>query len=144
MDNVWVSHENCNRRQHNGFTMHELVHCVTYIKNYVETNEYSSQVKYQDIKEWTFNYYQLIQPNDQFGESRSRRVGLYTFILQVITAFVKFGRSFSLISSSQNQNLTFCWICQRNNRTISSTTNLSESVKQQVNLNILYYSFIYL
>ena len=69
--------------------------------------EYSSQVEYQDIKEWTFNYYQLIQPNDQSGESTSRRVGLYTFVLQVITAFVKFGRSFSLIFSSQNQNLIF-------------------------------------
>ena len=68
---------------------------------------YSSQVEYQDIKEWTFNYYQLIQPNNQSGESTLRRVGLYTFVLQVITAFVKFGRSFSLIFSSQNQNLVF-------------------------------------
>ena len=34
-----------------------------------------------------------------------------------------------------------CWVCQRNNRTINSTTNLSESVKQQVNLNIFILQF---
>ena len=75
LDNVRMSYENdgltsrthgdCNCRPHNGFTTHKLIHTVTYIKNYAETD--------------------------------------------------------------------LCWLCQRNNRTISGTTNLSESVKQQVN-----------
>ena len=29
---------NCNRRPHNGFTTHKLIHTVTYIKNYAEAN----------------------------------------------------------------------------------------------------------
>ena len=48
LDNVRVSYENdgltsrthgnSNHRQHNGFTTHELIHTVTYIKNNTEAN----------------------------------------------------------------------------------------------------------
>ena len=48
LDNVQVSYENfrlisrthgnCNCRPHNGFTAHELIHTIMYIKNYAETN----------------------------------------------------------------------------------------------------------
>ena len=41
-ENDWLvsrTHGNSNRRRHNGFTTQELIHTVTYIKNYVETNE---------------------------------------------------------------------------------------------------------
>ena len=48
LDNVQISHENnglilrthgnSNCKQYNGFTTHELIHTVTYIKNYEEAN----------------------------------------------------------------------------------------------------------
>ena len=69
--------------------------------------EYSFQVKYLDLKEWIFNYYQHKQPNDQSEWSTLRPVGLLRFPLWVTTASVKFGESFSLTLSSPNQNLTF-------------------------------------
>ena len=128
------THGNCNRRRHNGFTTHELIHYVTYIKNYAETNGILVPGRIPGYKRMDI---QLL-PTHTTKRSVWREYIEASRSLYIRTAgyhsFVKFGRSFSHILITKPKS-DLCWVCQRNNKTISSTTNLSESVKQQVNLN---------
>ena len=147
LDNVRVSYENdglisrthgnCNRRPHNGFTTHELIHCVTYIKNYAETNGILLPGRIPGYKRMDI---QLL-PTHTTKRSVWREYIEASRSLYIRTAgyhsFCKIWKKFLSHILITKPKSDLCWVCQRNNRTISNTTNLSESVKQQVNLNIL-------
>ena len=93
------THGNCNCRPHNGFTTHELIYTVTYIKNYAEANGILLPGRIPGFKRMDIQLLPTQQPNNQSGWSTLRPVGLLIFALWVTTASVKFGESFSLTLS---------------------------------------------
>ena len=78
------THGNCYRRPHNGFTTHEVIHTVTYIKNYSEANGILLPGRIPEFKRTDI---QLLptqkQPNNQSGWSTLRAVGILIYILYI-------------------------------------------------------------
>ena len=143
LDNVRVSyqndgltsrtHGNCNRRPHNGFTTHELIYTVTYIKNYAEANGILLPGQIPGFKKTDIQLLPTQTTKRSVWMEYIEASKSFDICTVGYHSFCRIWRKFlpHIIITKPKSDL--CWVCQRNNRTISGTTNLSESVKQQVN-----------